>query len=443
MSKILLIGYAPPPVDPGAKIEAAHYRTWQFLAPLVDDGHHICLCANHHGDGPAVPLPPDWADVDYRPVALRGNRSWRNQLQQVHDQYQPDCVVAVNFDCALAATRLQTDRPVWMDVYGDYLTIVQVARYRAGSDRGISTSAAFMKNVLQHGDVYSGCGQPQAQLMVGELAMSGRLNSQTFGYEFTRVIRAGSPPADRPRSVAPRTRTRLGALGIPKEATVALWCGGYNPWTDVDVLFDGLQEAMRQDDGLHYVSLGANSYEGPDNVYHRLRRKIETSAFRDRFYLLGWRPWSELADYYAECDVGLNIDGQHYETIFGTRTRIAEMLAAGLPVITSRGCELGDMLASRGAGFLFESGDADGLAGRLLAIRRPHQRREAARRAVQFATEELSFAQTTKPLRDWVKNPRRAPDRVDAGYRHRIRQFEFSLRSAVRQLAWQTLGRAG
>ena len=41
MSKVLLIGYNPPQLIQGVKIEAAHYRTWQFLEPLIDDGHEI------------------------------------------------------------------------------------------------------------------------------------------------------------------------------------------------------------------------------------------------------------------------------------------------------------------------------------------------------------------------------------------------------------------
>lgn len=34
----------------GVKIEAAHYRTWQFLEPLLDDGHEILLCAGARGE---------------------------------------------------------------------------------------------------------------------------------------------------------------------------------------------------------------------------------------------------------------------------------------------------------------------------------------------------------------------------------------------------------
>jgi hypothetical protein len=119
---------------------------------------------------------------------------WMKKLQKIHDDFKPDCVAAINFDAALFTTRLRTDKPVWMDIYGDYLTVAQAARYRAGSNRGLPTILSQVKSVLKKGDVYSVCSTPQEHALVGELAMAGRLTYQNFGYSFTRVILPGSPP---------------------------------------------------------------------------------------------------------------------------------------------------------------------------------------------------------------------------------------------------------
>ena len=73
--------------------------------------------------------------------------------------------------------------------------------------------------------------------------------------------------------------------------------------------------------------------------------------------MLGWRPWSEMATYYRESNVGINIDALHYETIFGTRTRLVEMIASGLPVVTSLGAELSYLLRDAGVALTFEVGD--------------------------------------------------------------------------------------
>ncbi|MCB0080674.1 MAG: hypothetical protein KDE47_07080, partial [Caldilineaceae bacterium] len=307
MSKVLLIGYTPPQLVRNTKIEAAHYRTWQFLEPLLADNHAVCLCAGVRGEiESATEIPPSWQpNLQYHPIRF-GEQGWVQQLQQLHDQFDPDCVVAVNFSHCLYATKLQTTRPIWMDIYGDMLTIMQAAAYRARSDRGLTTSMAFMRLVLQKGDVFSGCGLPQQHMMVGELAMAGRLNHRTFAYPFVRTVPPGSPPGNMVAIPRQTPRQILAEHGIHEDNFVVLWCGGYNTWTDVDTLFKALTWAMAENGSLHYVSVGANTYQAPDNVYDRLLALIDKSPFRHRFHMLGWRPWSEVPHFYRESDVGIN-----------------------------------------------------------------------------------------------------------------------------------------
>ena len=140
MTRILLVGFNPPQFFENIRIEAAHYRTWQFLQPLLDDGPELCLCADQlFGNSGPVSIPDEWSDhLLYQPIPF-GRRGWKNQLQRVHDNYRPDCVVAVNFSHCLYASRLNTGKPLWMDIYGDMLTIMQAACFRKGNDRGMAT----------------------------------------------------------------------------------------------------------------------------------------------------------------------------------------------------------------------------------------------------------------------------------------------------------------
>ncbi len=442
MSKVLLIGYHPPQLLKKAKIEAAHYRTWQFLQPLLENGHTVLLCAGARGENAElVPVPKAWAaHLTHCPIAF-GQNGWIAELQGAHDQFNPDCIIAVNFSHALYATRLRTDRPLWMDIYGDMLTIMQAGNFRAQSDRGLHTSIAFMRQVLQAGDVFSGCGKPQQHAIVGELAMVGRLNRHTFGYEFVHVVLPGSPPALETPSFRSAPRTLLHQHGIGEDDFVVLWCGGYNTWTDVDTLFKALELAMAQDARLHYVSVGASTYEAPDNVYKRLVDMIEQSPYRERFHMLGWRPWTEMACFYQDSDVGINIDALHYETIYGTRTRLVEMIGAGLPVVTSVGAELSYLLLNQGAALTFEVGDWQVFGHQLVKLAQNLVLRDQlARAAYAYATHQLSFMTTTAALRAWVRNPTRAPDKQPQSLEMSLRTLEHQTRSFVRQLMWRTIG---
>lgn len=443
MARILLIGYPPPVLVRNTKIEAAHYRTWQFLEPLLYDGHKVCLCAdNPHPDHDnQQQLPAEWSgQLTYHAIPFRRRFGWTQQLQQIHDKFMPDCIVAVNFDCCLCATKLHTTKPIWMDIYGDPLTIMQVARYRAGSDRGIPTSIAFVRKVLQKGDMYSVCGTPQQHAIVGELAMAGRLNSHTLGYQFAQIILPGSPSMGT-KSDKLRERPQLCSKGVSSENFVVLWCGGYNTWTDVETLFSGLEWAMAQNPNIHYVSIGASTYNVLENAYDRFLKMIEASKFSNNFHMLGWQPWNEVINYYRESDVGLSIDALHYETIYGTRTRLVEMIAAGLPVITSLGCELSDLLGRRGAGLTFNTGDWRGLGEQILTVAMDQDLcSRMARTALDYAKNDLSFAVTTDPIRNWVQNPQLAPDKEHVTLGRRFRYLEYNLRSVLRRWIWQITG---
>lgn len=442
MTKVLLIGYNPPQLVPDVKIEAAHYRTWQFLQPLLEDGHQVCLCAGTRRESArAEAVPPAWRDrLQYCPVPF-GAGGWARQMQAAHDAFQPDCVVAVNFSHCLYATKLKTDAPIWMEIYGDMLTIMQASYYRKRSDRGLDTQIAFMTEVLRKGDVFSGCGRAQCHMLVGELAMAGRLNQHTFGYEFTREILPGSPPKPA-AALSPRDgRPFLAAHGISEDDFVLLWCGGYNTWTDVDTLFCGLELAMQANPRLHYVSVGANTYNAPDNVYVRFGEMAAKSAFAQRYHLLGWRPWSEMADFYRESDAGINIDALHYETIFGTRTRLVEMIAAGLPVVTSLGAELSYLLRDCGAALTFTVGDWQGLGAVLARLaNEPELAHGMAQKAWHYAQHDLSFSTTTEPLRTWAAAPAHAPDRQPLTTSDALRRAGHQARSALRLALWRTTG---
>jgi glycosyltransferase involved in cell wall biosynthesis len=436
MPKVLLVGYNPPHFLPHSKIEAAHYRTWQFLQSLLDDGHIVCLCADALAEQPLI--PEAWQpQLLYQPVAY-GRYGWTRTLQKAHDAFLPDCVVAVNFSHCLYATKLRTVKPVWMDIYGDILTIIQAGCYRSQSDRGMATSIAFLRHVLQSGDAYSVCGEAQKHALVGELAMAGRLNRHTFGYEFAHIVLPGAAKLSHPVARNGNKRSVLSPWGVADNDFVALWCGGYNTWTDVDTLFAALEAAMSQEPRLHYVSVGDKTYQGADDVYGRFLKKIEQSQFCHRFHMLGWRPWSEIAAYYAESDVGINIDALHYETIYGTRTRLLEMMVAGLPVVTSLGSELSYLLRERGAALTFPIGEWRELADHLLTLsRRSERHRELARIARSVARTELSFHNTTAPLRAWVDLPKTAPDKRMVSSKERFKQLEYRSRALLRQIIWQ------
>jgi len=436
--KILLIGYNLPTFQGRARLEAAHYRAWQFTQPLLDDGHAVALCVPSSSAPPEPDaLPPNltWHTAPY------GARGWPAQLQAVHDAVAPDGIVAVDFYPSLWATKLQTTAPIWMDLYGDPMTILQVDRYRRGNDQGLWTHIALLGEVLRRGDAFSTCGLPQKHMLVGELALSGRLTHLSFGHEFVHPIYPGAAPVT---PSGPETRAEKRAfLGIGPEDFVVLWAGGYNAWTDDDTLFRALEQMMAENPRAHFVSAGASTYEAPETTYARLEARSAASQYRDRYHLLGWQPWQEIPSLYAASDIGISIDALHYETVYGTRTRLVEMFAYGLPVITSEGAELSYLIPGWGCGVTYPTGDWETLARELLALSGdPPRVARMAAAATATAQGPLSFRATTTPLRAWAAGPAPAPDRL-SGEAAGAEGAAYKARTEARKLLWRVGGLYG
>jgi glycosyltransferase involved in cell wall biosynthesis len=137
----------------------------------------------------------------------------------------------------------------------------------------------------------------------------------------------------------------------------------------------------------------------------------------------------------------LNIDALHYETLYGTRTRLVEMIAAGLPVITSLGPELSYLLRDADAALAFDVGDAAGLGDQILTLSQDEaRRRRMAKAAHRYAGHDLSFYETTAPLRAWVAAPKLAPDRANMSAPETRRRWSHKLRAALRLLIWHLRG---
>lgn len=442
MARILLLGYDPPIFYPEEKTEAANYRTWQFLEPLLEDEHSVFLCTyNEVLNHSKLSVPKEWIPkLKYQPIRF-GRSGWRSQLQQIHDNFKPDSIVAANFYPSLYATRLKTNMPIWMDIYGDVITIIQAANFHHKTNRGLPTTIQFVREVLLRGDIFSVCGIPQKHMLVGELAMTGRLNHLTFGYEFVRTILPGAAPLDIDPSEG-KSRNLLSNLDVSNEDFVVLWAGGYNTWTDTQTLFKGLEWAMEQNPSIHFVSVGANTYQAKDNTYAQFLEYIQNSKHRKHYHMLGWRPWVEIPQYYAESDIGINIDALHYETIYGTRTRLLEMISVGLPVITSLGSELSYTLREQQLAITFEIQDWKSLGRQILSLsRNPEKRDNMSKMSLQYAKKDLSFESTTIPLRDWVQTPQVAPDREnESSGSIKIKNLEYQGRAFFRQILWKLTG---
>ncbi len=408
--KVLLLGTSPLPWEETHRTHARGLRTWQLASALASDGHDVTLITRRSPESYCESMP----DVVAKQhggvnVLLASDQVFMTPefAQGEHDSLRPQCVVAATTVPAVRAADLTTEAPLWIDLFGDALAEGQAKAAVCGDDDLLGDYYEAACKLLDRADAFSTISLPQQHAVVGELGLRGRLSSAAAGYQFVRRVPLGVE-GRYVVWVGPAFRGR----DVPADAFVVLWSGAYNSWCDVATLFEGLEEAMRQNQRIWFVSTGGELKTQDEVTYDGFRHMAESSRFRERFVFRGWVPASALINYYLEADVGINVDKDIYEVRLGSRGRITDWLRAGLVPVTTRVCELSYQLEQRSLGFTFLPGQPNELSELLLqAARSPEQLNLMSDNARAFAAIYLTPRRTAWALRQWVKCPAAAPDR--------------------------------
>jgi GT2 family glycosyltransferase/glycosyltransferase involved in cell wall biosynthesis len=414
MTKLLVLGLCPLPFENMNKNYGPGIRTWQFIQPLLKADVQVLLVANRiPGVYPSNVQPEVHIPVDGFQYIQMSDTTFKNRhrIQEIHDTFKPDAILAATIFSSEPLTTLNSSVPIWIDLFGHVLAEAQAKAFRYNDDTFLNHFWKHEVQALELGDVFSTVSHHQLSATIGELGLSGRLNSATTGYDFCRVIPCAMDP-----SPLQHTSRVFRNNPVPEEAFVVLWSGGFNTWTDTETLVTGLEAAMAKNPDIWFVSTGGQIDGHDEKTYPAFRKRIAASPYASRFVLRGWVPKKDVPNYYFEADIGINIDRFMYEGFFGSKNRIMDWMRAGLPALTSALCELSFDLPRKGLGYNFPLNDSKALTDKLLYL--SHHRdevRETGQRALAYGSSELSFSVTIEPFQTWLRNPTKSPDN-EKGY---------------------------
>ncbi len=399
-------------------------RTWQLVKPMCDAGHTVlALCLRTEGTFPN--LTEDAVRSEPYPNLTMYNLTHRAftdmvQMRKIAGGFRPDAIVgAASVLPNYVASRMADLAPFWADCFGDPICEIQAKAELYGKKRCADELFGVWKYyriILATADHFSSLSDAQNHALIGQLALLGRLGPETGGHRFIDTIPCGveaaAPEFQKPSPPLLRGRK------FPEDAFVVCWSGSYNTWIDTDLLFEGLEEAMERIPRLVFLSIGGGTEGYNENVYEDFCRRIESSPRRERYILCGWVSYEDVPRYYAESDVGINVDRFTYEGVLGSRNRIVQFLRYGLPVVTTSLSEISQRLAQRGLVYTFKMRSPDStfsgsesLAALLERLAQsPDELIETGRKGQAFVLREYSFARTVRPLLEWVATPKRSPD---------------------------------
>ncbi|WP_040695290.1 hormogonium polysaccharide biosynthesis glycosyltransferase HpsP [Nodosilinea nodulosa] len=213
------------------------------------------------------------------------------------------------------------------------------------------------------------------------------------------VIPLGVQP---PPQIADADRqTILAQLGIPSDRPLLLYLSRIDPKKGLDLLLPALEQLTAEGLDFHLVLAGGNPQ---DPAYEKgVVQRIEAGWLRDRTSLPGFVTGPTKAALLQSAD--LFVLPSHYEN-FGIA--VAEAMAAGVPVVVSKGVYIWPDIAASGSGWVCGLTVAELAQGMAAAISNPNERQRRGQQAQAHAREHYNWdaiAQKTLVAYDTVLTP--------------------------------------
>jgi glycosyltransferase involved in cell wall biosynthesis len=381
-------------------------RAAELARALAGAGHRVTLAAP--GGGTLAPevrgLDAGFEDLDALVAAAA----------------EHDVLVAQEVPPTLVARLRKLPVRVALDLYNPI--VMEVLEAVAGQRRRVQRRIQRLIGAralaqLAVADFIVCASERQRDLWLGAMSVTGLIDLDLYRRDPTLrslidVVPFGLPDGPPP---APGDRPVLkGALpGIAPDDRVLLWAGGIWGWLDpaTPIRAVGL---LAGDSGpaTHLVFLGTGrpgldstgQAAYPDRARELARREgLEGTLvhFND-----GWVPYAERGRWLAEADLGVSAHLDTLEARFSFRTRILDYLWARLPVVTTGGDALGDLVDREGVGRAVPPGDAEAFAGACRELLDGGAGTDARER-IEALAPSLRWSEVAAPLAKWCG---RAPD---------------------------------
>lgn len=316
----------------------------------------------------------------------------------------------------------RTDKIVVVDLYDPmHLEVLQHSQgmREAARTHAVRASVRGVLEQLRCGDFFLCASERQWDFWIGHLAAVGRVNpaletrDPTFR-SLLDVVPFGVPlPQPAPESFG-------SSAGMPPgmpDGRVVLWGGGLYPWLDPFTVVRAVDAVRRSIPDIRLV-FPTGRHPNP-NVPDMPTPDLTRELSRDLgllgehvFFLDRWVPYDERRQLLLAADVGVSAHLLHLETRYSYRTRILDYFWAGLPIVTSSGDSLGELVEHRRAGFAVAPGDHAAFAEALEGLLCDDEVRAQCHANSLLLAEEFRWARVAAPLLEFCRNAEPAGDLV-------------------------------
>ncbi len=278
-------------------------------------------------------------------------------------------------------------------------------------------AAAVLNEQLAVGDFFVCNSERQRDYWIGMLAALGRVNPATYADAPSLRRLIDVVPFGLPDELPQHRQPVLKGVykGIAPDAKVLFW-GGLYDWLDPITLIRAMPKVLEQRSDV-VVFFAGTRHPSPNvptvsPICQQVMRLSDEMGLTDRHvFFHGWIPYQERENYLLEADLGLSLHPDHVETRFAFRTRVLDFIWAGLPIIATEGDTASELVQQHQLGAVVGYQDVSGLAQAILdLLATPNLKATLAPRFAQLV-QVYRWEQTTRPLVEFCRAPRPAPDR--------------------------------
>lgn len=316
---------------------------------------------------------------------------------------------------------MESSCPIVVDLYDPFhLEVLEQGRALPLEERNrqLFSTVGVVNQQLARGDYFICASAKQRDFWLGQLTAIGRLNAHTYDRDKSLRSLIDVVPFGISDTVPPKDSPVLRGVvdGIGRDDRVLLWGGGLYPWFDPHTLVRAVDRLRANVPTVRLVFL-AGRHPNPDVPPMPTAEEVrsltaELGLGRHVFFVDHWVEYRDRHNYLLEADLGLSTHLHHVETEFSFRTRILDYIWAGLPVVTTGGDAMGDLVEREGLGRVVPPGDVEALASALEELLADAEALASCRERLAKLAPSFHWPSVAAALVAFCGQPSRAPDLV-------------------------------
>lgn len=374
-------------------------RVWNF-AKVLSEHMDVTL---------AVPNTTDMPEQDFKIVHFFDN----GQLGEIIKE--SDIILCGGMTFAKYQSIKDSGKYLIIDIYDPY-NLATLAEYEKEPIKKQLEIFKSIHNIFNeqfyYGDFFICASERQRDFWLGMLAALNRVNPYSYKQDpslrkMIDIVPFGLP-GNEPIHIKNVLKGKV--EGIDSKDFVIIWGGGVYNWFDPITLVKAMKivRNTREDIKLFFMGIKHPNPEVRESDIAgktvELSKKLDLYE-KNIFFNFGWVDYEERQNYLLESDIGIITHPMHIETRFSFRTRILDYLWTGLPIISTKGDSLSDLIEKKDLGITVEHNDVGQLADAILKLADDKEYYRKCVKNIKSIAGEYNWDKVCRPIISFCKDP--------------------------------------